>query len=77
VGADPALWHFVTAPRGQVDAFGGRLGLSVLREGAGGANITHNLRTALLDRDGTLARTYNGKEWVPEEVIRDLQALVK
>lgn len=77
VGADPALWHFVTAPREQVDAFGARLGLSVLREGAGGANITHNLRTALLDRDGALARTYNGKEWVPEEVMRDLQALVK
>jgi protein SCO1/2 len=77
VGADPALWRFVTAPREQVDAFGGRLGLSVLREGAGGANITHNLRTALLDRDGKLARTYNGKAWVPDEVIRDLQALVK
>ena len=77
MGADPALWHFVTAPRAQVDEFGGKLGLSVLREGAGGANITHNLRTALLDRDGKLARTYNGKEWSPEEVIRDLQALVK
>ena len=77
VGADPALWHFVTAPRAQVDAFGGKLGLSVLREGADGSNITHNLRTALLDRNGTLARTYNGKEWSPEEVIRDLQALVK
>lgn len=77
MGADPALWHFVTAPRAQVDEFGGKLGLSVLREGAGGANITHNLRTVLLDRDGKLARTYNGKEWSPEEVIRDLQALVK
>jgi len=77
VGADPSLWHFVTAPRDQVEAFGGRLGLSVVRDGAGGANITHNLRTALLDRDGKLARTYNGKEWVPDEVVRDLQALVK
>jgi len=77
MGADPALWHFVTAPRARVDEFGGKLGLSVLREGADGSNITHNLRTALLDRDGKLARTYNGKAWVPEEVIRDLQALVK
>jgi len=77
MGADPALWRFVTAPRAEVDQFGGKLGLSVLREGPDGANITHNLRTALLDRDGRLSRTYNGKEWVPEEVIRDLQALVK
>ena len=73
----PAFWHFVTAPRAQVDEFGGRLGLSVLREGAGGSNITHNLRTALLGPDGKLARTYNGKGWAPDEVIRDLQALVK
>jgi len=77
MGADPALWHFVTARRDLVDEFGGKLGLSVLREGTGGQNITHNLRTALLDRDGKLARTYNGKEWSPEEVLRDLQALVK
>ena len=77
VGADPALWHFVTAPRADVDAFGAKLGLSVVREGADGSNITHNLRTALLDRDGRLARTYNGKDWAPDEVIRDLQALVK
>ena len=77
MGADPALWHFVTAPRAEVEAFGAQLGLSVIREGAGGANITHNLRTALLDADGRLARTYNGKEWTPDEVVRDLQALVK
>lgn len=75
--ADPALWHFVTARRDLVDAFGGKLGLSVLREGADGQNITHNLRTALLDRDGRLARTYNGNDWSPDEVLRDLQALVK
>lgn len=77
MGADPALWHFVTAPREQVDAFGAALGLSVLREGADGSNITHNLRTVLLDPDGKLARTYNGKEWAPDDVVRDLQALVK
>ena len=77
MGADPALWHFVTAPRAEIDQFGAKLGLSVLREGPDGSSITHNLRTALLDRDGRLARTYNGKDWSPDEVIGDLQALVK
>jgi protein SCO1/2 len=76
-GADPQFWHFVTAPRDRVDPFGAKLGLSVLREGPGGQNLTHNLRTALLDRDGKLARTYNGKEWSPDDVVGDLQALVK
>jgi protein SCO1/2 len=75
--ADPALWRFVTAPRPQIEAFGGALGLSVLREGPGGRDISHNLRTALLDRDGKLARTYNGNEWSPDEVVRDLKALLK
>jgi protein SCO1/2 len=77
MGADPALWHFVTGARDQIEEFGGKVGLSVVRDGADGSNITHNLRTALLDRNGALARTYNGKEWLPEDVIRDLQALVK
>jgi protein SCO1/2 len=77
MGADPALWHFVTGPRERVDEFGATLGLSVLREGPNGQDITHNLRTALLDRDGKLVKTYNGKDWSPEQVVGDLQALVK
>jgi protein SCO1/2 len=76
-GADPALWHFATAPREQVDAFGATFGLSVLREGPNGREITHNLRTALIDRDGKLVKTYNGNDWSPQDVIGDLQALVK
>jgi protein SCO1/2 len=76
-GADPALWQFVTGPRERIDAFGGTFGLSVLREGPNGQDITHNLRTALIDRDGTLVKTYNGKDWFPQDVIGDLQALVK
>jgi protein SCO1/2 len=77
LGADPGVWRFVTAPRGGVDAFGATLGLSVLREGPKGENITHNLRTALVDRDGLLVKTYNGSAWSPDEVVRDLEALVK
>jgi protein SCO1/2 len=76
-GADPALWQFVTGPRERIDAFGGTFGLSVLREGPNGQDITHNLRTALIDRDGKLVKTYNGKDWFPQDVIGDLQALVK
>ena len=32
VGADPAIWTFATAPRDRVEAWGGRLGLSVIRD---------------------------------------------
>ncbi len=77
VGADPAIWHFVTAPRDRIDAFGAAFGLSVLREGSQGRDITHNLRTALVGRDGTLLKRYNGNDWSPDDVVRDLKALAK
>lgn len=75
VGADPAVWRYATAPGGQVAAFGAQFGLSVVREGADRSNITHNLRTLLVDRDGKLAKSYNGGEWLPSEVVNDLLAL--
>jgi protein SCO1 len=74
-GADPAVWQFATAPSERVAAFGARVGLEVIREGVDGSNITHNLRTALVGRDGTLVKTYNGNGWSPDEVIRDLETL--
>ena len=77
LGADPAIWQFVTAPRGIVDAFGARFGLSVLREGPNGQTITHNLRTPLIGRDGRLVKQYNGNDWSPDAVVRDLEGLVR
>jgi protein SCO1/2 len=76
-GADPEVWQFVTAPRQDVDAFGAKLGLTIIREDPHGENITHNLRTILVDREGRLVRTYNGNGWSPAEAIADLEALVR
>jgi len=76
-GADPAVWEFVTAPRDVVDGFGARFGLSLTREGPNGQTITHNLRTPLIGRDGTLVTQYNGNDWSPDAVVRDLEGLVK
>ena len=73
----PRIWQFVTAPREAVDAFGARFGLSVIREGPNGQTITHNLRTPLVGRDGTLLKQYNGNDWSPDDVVRDLEGLVK
>ena len=74
-GADPAVWRFATAPPDRVAAFGARFGLEVIREGVDASSITHNLRTALVGRDGTLVKTYNGNAWSPDEVVRDLETL--
>ncbi len=72
VGADPRIWTFATAPRDRVEAWGASLGLSVIRDPVSPANITHNLRTAVLDREGRLVKVLDGNEWTPDEAIAAL-----
>jgi protein SCO1 len=38
-------------------------------------NITHNLRTAIIDADGKLVKVYTGNEWTPAQVLADLRAV--
>ncbi len=76
VGADAAIWQFATGERGAIDTFGARLGLAVLREGDGGRQITHNLRTVVVDREGRLVKTYNGNDWSPKAALADLAGLL-
>jgi hypothetical protein len=38
-------------------------------------NITHNLRTAIVDAKGALAKAYTGNEWTAEQAIADLTAV--
>jgi protein SCO1/2 len=75
VGADPAIWSFLTSDRGVVDEFGARFGLSVLRGEKDPGDITHNLRTAIIDARGRLVKVYGGNEWTPAEIVADLASL--
>ena len=40
-------------------------------------DITHNLRTAIVDAEGRLVKVYTGNEWKPEEVVADLKAVAR
>jgi len=71
LGADPQLWHFATAPRDVVDRFAASFGVSVIREAD--ATITHNMRTAVIDPDGTVLAIHNGMEWTPEQIADELR----
>jgi protein SCO1/2 len=71
VGANPSVWTFATAPRDRVDAFGARLGLDVIRDPKNPADITHNLRTAVIDPEGRLVTVF-GSDWTPELALRAL-----
>jgi len=72
LGADPAVWTFLTGDRATIDKFAARLGVGVLREDM----ITHNLRTVLMGADGKIAHIYSGNEWAIATVLADLRAAV-
>ena len=73
--ADPARWTFLTGDRAQIDTFASRFGMAIARTPTDPSNITHNLRTAIVDADGKLVKVYTGNDWKPGQVIADLKAL--
>jgi cytochrome oxidase Cu insertion factor (SCO1/SenC/PrrC family) len=58
-----------------VDQFASRFGVSISRSLTDERDITHNLRTAIIDADGTLVKAYTGNDWSPEQVLADLRKL--
>lgn len=74
LGADPAVWTFLTADAVTVDRFAAKFGVSVAREGGAPGEITHNLRTVLIDADGRILRIYTGSEWTVAVAMADLSA---
>ncbi len=74
-GADGTLWRFASADRQTLDAFLPSFGMVVIREDPGG--ITHNLRTAIVDREGRLVTIYDGNEWSADQLISDLLKAVQ
>ena len=73
--ADPARWTFLTGDRDKIDQFASRFGVSISRSLTDAVDITHNLRTAIVDTEGRLVKVYTGNEWKPQEVIADLKAV--
>jgi len=53
---------------------GARLGLSLIRDEKNPADITHNLRTAVIDRQGA-RQDLDGNQWAPAEAIAALASV--
>ena len=70
-GAEPAVWSFLTGDPTEVSAFGEQFGLYVERAPQS-IDITHSLRTAVIDPEGRLVTMYGGNSWTPAELIADL-----
>jgi protein SCO1/2 len=75
--ADLKTWTFLTGDRDDIDRFASRFGVSVARAPNDQRDITHNLRTAIVDADGKLAKVYIGNEWTPDQALGDLKAVVR
>jgi protein SCO1/2 len=73
--ADPAIWSFLTGDPGEVAAFSHRLGIYTERDLGTGANLTHNLRTAVIDAEGRLVNVHSGNDWTPADLVADLKAI--
>jgi protein SCO1 len=77
LNADLTRWTFLTGDRDDVDQFASRFGVAIARSMSSQLDITHNLRTALIDADGKLVKVYTGNDWSPDQIIADLKPIVR
>ena len=68
-GADPALWSYVTGTKDAIDPFAAVFGVAIMRDDKPMQEILHNLRTAVIGKDGRLVTILNGNEWKPEDLV--------
>ncbi len=74
---DPAVWTWLTGDRVTTDRLAAKFGVSVIRAGASPADVTHNLRTTLVDADGRVVKIYSGTDWSSSTVLSDLRGILK
>ncbi len=73
---DPELkhWSFATGKREDIRKAAEFFGLSYEKQNG---QIIHDLRTALVDKDGKIAEFYSGNQWKPASVASELAQLQK
>jgi len=72
--ADPDVWTFLTGEPSAVTTFALQFGIFTERDLGTGANLTHNLRTAVVDADGRIVKVHSGRDWTPADLVADLKA---
>jgi protein SCO1/2 len=72
--ANPAVWTFLTGDPQEVNRFAAQFGIYVEHNAQNASDITHNLRTAVIDPEGRLVSVHNGNSWTPAELVADLTA---
>jgi protein SCO1/2 len=74
-GAKAAGWAFVTGTPAEIREVGRRYGIYA-RKNSGG-DVDHTFLTSIIDQAGTLRVQYLGVRFNPDEMLGDLQSLLK
>jgi len=74
-GANPVGWAFLTGTPVQIRQVARHYGIFYKKTPRG--DVDHTFLTSLIDHNGTLRVQYLGVRFDPEELLRDLQALVR
>ena len=70
---DRAIWSLLTGSRPQVEAFAEQFGVSAVRDNTQPSELLHNLRTAVIDGNGTLVTVLSGAEWQPSQLLAEIR----
>jgi protein SCO1/2 len=73
--ANTAGWAFLTGTPAEIRDVAKRYGIYYKKTSRG--DVDHTFLTSLVDQNGTLRVQYMGVRFNPEEMLRDLQSLVK
>lgn len=68
---DPQKWSWVTGAMIEIDAITEQLGVVFAFENN---TINHNLRTAVVDKNGIIRQIFWGNEWTAEQLVEELVA---
>ena len=74
-GADLGGWSFLTGSSDEIQEVVRRYGAFAKKSQRG--DVDHLLLTSLVDRQGSIRVQYLGYRFVPDEMLRDLQALLR
>jgi protein SCO1/2 len=71
LGADPSHWTLATGEVDDLDRFGARFGVAVMRDDP--REVVHNLRTAVIDASGRLVTVFRDSAWTAEDMAGELR----
>ncbi len=73
-GANEQDWVFANADAAALAPAAVAIGLQFTRQAG---QITHNLRTVVLDRDGRIRKIFEGNRWTPQELAAEVVAATR